>query len=261
MKYIYTLGGITLNVLKVNDLVKIYESRGKLKTKALNKINLAVNEGEFTAIMGPSGSGKTTLLNILSGIDTVSSGTVEISAQDICTMKKSNLALFRLNHLGIVFQEFNLLDSLTVKENIMLPMILQNKEPEEIDNKLKNITKLLEIEDIEEKYPYEISGGQQQRAAIARAVINDPDIIFADEPTGNLDSKASENVMQYFEKLNKVNNNTILIVTHDPFAASFCNRLIFIKDGEVSMEICKKGSREEFYDEILQSLGHHRREV
>lgn len=248
-----------MSVLKVKDLVKIYESRGKLKTTALNKINLAVDEGEFTAIMGPSGSGKTTLLNILSGIDKGSAGTLEISGEDICKMKKNDLALFRLKHLGIVFQEFNLLDSLTVKENIMLPMILQNKEPEEMEIKLKAITRLLEIEEIEEKYPYEISGGQQQRAAIARATINDPDIIFADEPTGNLDSKSSENVMKYFEKLNEINKNTILMVTHDAFAASFCNRLIFIKDGEVHMEICKKDSREEFYHEILKSLEHYRR--
>lgn len=248
-----------MNVLNVENLVKIYESRGKLKTKALNKINLTVGEGEFVAIMGPSGSGKTTLLNILSGIDIGNSGTVEISGQDICKMKKNDLALFRLKHLGIVFQEFNLLDSLTVKENIMLPMILQNKELEEMETKLQGLTKLLEISEIEEKYPYEISGGQQQRVAILRAVVNDPDIIFADEPTGNLDSKSSENVMRYFEKLNEINKNTILIVTHDPFAASFCNRLIFIKDGEVHMEICKIESREDFYDEILKSLGHYRR--
>lgn len=242
-------------VLNAVDVVKIYNGKGKSNsTKALNGISLTIDNGEFVAIMGTSGSGKTTLLNILSGIDKLTSGDVEISGRSINVMTKNELALFRRQHLGFVFQEFNLLDSLTLKENVMLPMILDDKEPEDIETRTNEVMSMFNIADIMDKYPYNISGGQQQRTAISRAIINNPDIIFADEPTGNLDSKSSNNVMSCFEKLNTINKNTILIVTHDSFAASYCNRVIFIKDGLVNLEIRKEGTRKEFFEKILGCL-------
>jgi putative ABC transport system ATP-binding protein len=244
-----------LNVLVVDNLIKKYRNKDKkVISKALNGINLEVEKGEFVGIMGPSGSGKTTLLNILSGIDKATSGSVKISGEDIFKMHKDDLALFRRKHLGFVFQEYNLLDSLSIRENIMLPMILEKRECNEIEKKVSQLTEMMGIGEIIQKYPYEVSGGQQQRAAVCRAIANDPDIVFADEPTGNLDSEASKNVMKYFEKLNIEKKSTLLIVTHDPFAASYCNRVIFIKDGIVSMEIKKKDSRHMFFDEILECV-------
>ncbi|MGV8979886.1 ABC transporter ATP-binding protein [Clostridium sp.] len=242
-------------VLNASNVIKIYKGKGKSNsTTALNGISLTIDNGEFVAIMGPSGSGKTTLLNILSGIDKLSSGDVEISGRSINVMTKYELALFRRQHLGFVFQEFNLLDSLTLKENVMLPMILDDKEPEDIETRTNEVMSMFNIADIVDKYPYSVSGGQQQRTAISRAIINNPDMIFADEPTGNLDSRSSNNVMSCFEKLNIINKNTILIVTHDSFAASYCNRVIFIKDGLVNMEIKKEGTRKDFFERILGCL-------
>jgi putative ABC transport system ATP-binding protein len=244
-----------LDILNIDTLVKEYSSKGKvLTTRALAGISFKVSQGDFVAIMGPSGSGKTTLLNILSGIDKATSGLVEISGQVISKLSKDDLALFRRSHLGFVFQDFNLLDSLSIKENIILPMILDKVDFDEIKERLESLSELLDISEILDKYPYTISGGQQQRAAICRAIANNPDIIFADEPTGNLDSKSSKNVMKYFEKLNKANGSTILMVTHDSVAASFCNRVIFIKDGVTNIEIRKKGTRKEFFEEILSCL-------
>lgn len=242
-------------VLNAENLVKIYQGKDKANyTNALNDINLRIVSGEFVGIMGPSGSGKTTLLNILSGIDKLTSGIVEISGKNINEMAKNELALFRRQRLGFVFQEYNLLDSLTLKENVMLPMILDNKDPEEISDKTNEVMSMFEISAIMDKYPHSVSGGQQQRAAISRAIVNNPEIIFADEPTGNLDSKASKVVLKCLEKLNSLKQSTILIVTHDPFAASYCNRIIFIKDGLINMEISKKGSRKEFLNQILDCL-------
>ncbi len=242
-------------VLDAENLVKVYKGGDKSNfTRALNGIELKVEEGEFVAIMGPSGSGKTTLLNVLSGIDRVYEGKIHISGASIHEMSGDELALFRRRRLGFVFQEFNLLDSLTLRENIMLPMILDHKGVAEMSEKTDKVMSMLDINDITDKYPYAVSGGQQQRTAICRAVINDPDIVFADEPTGNLDSKSSKAVMKCFERLNSLNHSTILIVTHDAFAASYCNRVIFIKDGLVHMEIAKKGERKEFFDHILESL-------
>ncbi len=244
-----------MSVLIAKDIVKIYQGiRKSNSVSALKGVSLVIDKGEFTSIMGPSGSGKTTLLNILSGIDELTSGEIEISGKKINSMSKNELALFRRQRLGFVFQEFNLLDSLTIKENIMLPMILDNKDVDEIQNKTNTLLSLLDIFEIMDKHPYTISGGQQQRAAICRAIINEPDIIFADEPTGNLDSKSSNVVMKYFEKLNSSNKNTILMVTHDPFAASYSNRIIFIKDGQVNMELIKEGSQKVFFEKILDCL-------
>jgi putative ABC transport system ATP-binding protein len=244
-----------MSVLRAENLVKIYGGKGKVNnTNALNGINLTIESCEFVAIMGPSGSGKTTLLNILSGIDKATSGNIEISGESINQMSKNELSLFRRQHLGFVFQEFNLLDSLTLKENVMLPMILDNKDLDEMETKTHEIMSMFGIDDIMDKYPYAISGGQQQRTSISRAIVNDPDIIFADEPTGNLDSKSSKVVMECFEKLNHDNKSTILVVTHDPFAASYCHKVVFIKDGLINREITKKDDKRSFSKVILDCL-------
>jgi len=244
-----------MSVLRAENLVKIYGGKGKVNnTNALNGINLTIESGEFVAIMGPSGSGKTTLLNILSGIDKATSGAIEISGESINQMSKNQLSLFRRQHLGFVFQEFNLLDSLTLKENVMLPMILDHKDLDEMETKTHEIMSMFEIDDIMDKYPYAISGGQQQRTSISRAIINDPDIIFADEPTGNLDSKSSKAVMKCFERLNHDHKSTILVVTHDPSAASYCNKVVFIKDGIIDREITKTGDNRAFSKVILDCL-------
>jgi putative ABC transport system ATP-binding protein len=242
-------------VLEAENLVKVYKGRDKSNsTRALNGIGLKIENGEFAAIMGPSGSGKTTLLNVLSGIDRAYEGKIQISGVSIHNMSGDELALFRRRRLGFVFQEFNLLDSLSLRENVMLPMVLDKKSVAEMSQKTDKVMAMLDIHEIMDKYPYTVSGGQQQRTAICRAVINEPDIVFADEPTGNLDSKSSKAVMKCLERLNTLNHSTIIIVTHDAFAASYCNKVIFIKDGLVHMEISKKGERKDFFDDILERL-------
>ncbi|MRN53483.1 ABC transporter ATP-binding protein [Paenibacillus monticola] len=244
-------------ILEVENLSKEYKGKGKGKGngyQALRDISLSVDSGEFVAIMGPSGSGKTTLLNILSGIDTEYSGMVRIAETIISEMTKNELALFRRQRMGFVFQDYNLLDSLTLRENVMLPMVLDEQEVEDINAKTDATLLLFDIDEVKDKYPYTVSGGQQQRTAISRAIINDPDVIFADEPTGNLDSKSASTVMKCFSKLNSEQAATIVMVTHDPFAASFCSRVVFIKDGTVGMEIAREGTRKAFFDTILETL-------
>ncbi|MPQ44756.1 ABC transporter ATP-binding protein [Clostridium tarantellae] len=242
-----------MEILKVNNLIKIYSSyKGAKEVTALEGINLEVKEGEFVGIMGPSGSGKTTLLNILSGVDKSTSGKVIIKDNDISKLKKDELALFRRKNIGYIFQDFNLLDSLTLEENISLPLILDKKNPKEIKKKVNELMEFFNIGNLSKKYPYHISGGQKQRVAAARALINDPAIIFADEPTGNLDSKSANSIMETISKMNKDINSTVLMVTHDPFAASFCKRIIFIKDGKIKMEITSNGNRTQFFDKILE---------
>lgn len=242
-----------MEILKVDMLTKIYGSYKEAKeVKALNNINLTVNKGEFIGIMGPSGSGKTTLLNILSGVDIATKGKVLIRNKDIIKMKKDELAIFRRKNIGYIFQDFNLLDSLTLAENIGLPLILDKKNPEDINKKVSELMKFFGIGGLENKYPYHISGGQKQRVAAARALINNPAIIFADEPTGNLDSKSANNVMNTISEMNKKAKSTVLMVTHDPFAASFCKKIIFIKDGEINIEISSDGNRKKFFDKILE---------
>lgn len=244
-----------MKVVKATNLSKIYGGKyDSNSTTAINNISLQIEEGEFIAVMGPSGSGKTTLLNILSGIDKPTSGNVEIAGQNINNLTKDELGVFRRQKIGFVFQDFNLLDSLSLKENIILPLILDKKSLNDIEDKAKDIMVFFEIEDIANKYPYNVSGGQQQRAAVSRAIINDPAVIFADEPTGNLDSKASSKVMKSFERINQERNGTILMVTHDPFAASFCKRVVFIKDGEIHSEIVRKNGRKEFFENIIDVL-------
>lgn len=242
-------------ILNAKVIVKIYgELDGEGSTTALNGISLSVNKGEFIAIMGPSGSGKTTLLNILSGIDKPTSGEVTIAGQNISEMLRNQLALFRRRQLGFVFQEFNLLDSLTVKENIILPMILEKKTDEEMDERVRELAHLFGIESILDKYPYHISGGQQQRTAVSRALVNEPSIILADEPTGNLDSKSSTVIMECFERIVEELSSTVLLVTHDVFAASYCRKVVFIKDGSIHSHIVRKGSRKEFLNQIMDNL-------
>ena len=248
-------GDEIMDILKAKNLIKVYGGQnGERSTKALNGVSFNVENGELIGIMGPSGSGKTTLLNILSGIDKATSGQVMIEDIDIAKMTKKELALFRRRKIGYIFQDFNLLDSLTLKENIILPMILDKKSANDMDEKSKELMQIFEIYNIENKYPYNISGGQQQRVAVCRALINNPSIIFADEPTGNLDSKSSKGIMECFEKMNRELKATILVVTHDVFAASYCNRIIFIKDGKMHSEIVKKGTRKEFLNSIFNSL-------
>lgn len=241
--------------LQAEKISKIYGGKREANLcKALDGMDLKLSDGEFVGIMGPSGSGKTTLLNVLCGIDKITSGEIEIAGKKLNSMNKDELALFRRQKIGFVFQNFNLLDSLTLKENIMLPMILDKKDTASMEIEVSDYLKLFGIEHISEKYPYNVSGGEQQRAAIARALINRPAIVFADEPTGNLDSKSSNKVMECFSKVNEERNSTILVVTHDAFAARFCKRIIFIKDGSIHCELSRKGSRKDFFHEILDCL-------
>jgi len=245
---------IVLGILEARNIVKIYgELDHESSTTALNGVTLSINKGEFMAIMGPSGSGKSTFLNVLSGIDKPTSGEVTIAGEKISEITGDKLALFRRKKLGFVFQDFNLLDSLTVKENIILPMVLERKTATEMDGRVKDLASLFGIESIMQKYPYNISGGQQQRTAVSRALVNEPSIILADEPTGNLDSKSSEVIMECFRKVVDELSTTVLLVTHDVFAASYCQKVVFLKDGSIHSSITNKGSRKEFFDQIIDS--------
>ncbi|MDQ0089929.1 putative ABC transport system ATP-binding protein [Paenibacillus anaericanus] len=242
-----------MDIITINQLVKVYNSyKGAKEVTAVNGINLAIEQGDFVGIMGPSGSGKTTLLNILSGVDKATSGEVIIDGKEITKLSKDQMALFRRERIGYIFQDFNLLDSLTLQENIALPLILDKLSPQEIDNKITPLMNFLGIYDLKDKYPYHISGGQKQRVSAARAIANDPAVIYADEPTGNLDSKSAHNVMTTLTTLNTQLNSTILMVTHDPFAASFCKRIIFFKDGNIEMEMRSPGDHKAFFDKILE---------
>ncbi|WP_336769608.1 ABC transporter ATP-binding protein [Bacillus bombysepticus] len=241
-------------VLEAKQLSKVYGTKDNLYT-ALESIDLQVKEGEFVGIMGPSGAGKSTLLNILSTIDTPTGGDILIDGQSIVNMKEEELALFRRNHLGFVFQDYNLLDSLTVRENIALPLALAKIKATEIDKRVDTIAKKFGIEQILEKYPYQISGGQKQRTASSRAIVSEPSLIFGDEPTGALDSKSATDLLESFKQLNEQDKATILLVTHDAFAASYCQRVLFIKDGTIYKELHKEElSRKEFFNLILEVL-------
>ena len=243
-----------MEVLKVNNLKKYYGNNTNI-TKALNNISFTVSNNEFLAIMGASGSGKTTLLNTISTIDSVTSGNIIINGIDITNLNEEELSDFRKDNLGFVFQDFNLLDTLTIKENIALSLIINKEDKNKIDNLVLDISKKLGISDILNKYPYEVSGGQKQRCASARALINNPKLILADEPTGALDSRNARVLLETFKEMNEELNATILMVTHDAFSASFANRILFIKDGKIFNEIIKGNkSRREFYDEIIDVL-------
>ena len=239
------------NILKIEKIEKYYGSRSSL-TKAIDNISFEVEKGEFVAIMGSSGSGKTTLLNCVSTIDKVTSGHIFVGENDITKLKGNALNKFRREELGFIFQDFNLLDTLTAYENIALALTIQNEHISSIDKKIKKVASDLDIESVLKKYPYQMSGGQKQRVASARAIITDPKLILADEPTGALDSKSARMLLERFNYLNESLQATILMVTHDAFTASYASRVIFIKDGKVFNEIRKgNDSRKEFFDKII----------
>ncbi|WP_010500699.1 ABC transporter ATP-binding protein [Paenibacillus elgii] len=241
-------------ILQASNVQKIYGTKEN-QYKALEDIDLEVKESEFIGIMGPSGAGKSTLLNILSTIDTPSSGEIVIAGQHIVKMNEEQLSDFRRNQLGFIFQDYNLLDTLTVKENILLPLALSKVPAKEIEARVHEIADTFGIRDILDKYPYHISGGQKQRTAASRAIVANPSLILADEPTGALDSKSATSLLESLTLLNERHGSTIMMVTHDAFAASFCKRILFIKDGKMYAEIHKlQQSRQEFFQKILDVL-------
>lgn len=241
-------------ILKVSNIEKYYGKNGNI-TKAINNISFTVNKGEFVGIMGASGSGKTTLLNCISTIDKASSGHIYINNKDITKLSSKKIAKFRREELGFIFQDFNLLDTLTAYENIALALTICEVSYEEINKRILEIAKKLNIKDILNKYPYEMSGGQKQRVAAARAIITNPALILADEPTGALDSKSAKILLESMEKLNKELEATIMMVTHDAFTASYAERILFIKDGKIFNEIIKgNDSRNKFFDRIIEVI-------
>ena len=238
------------SILKVDKIEKYYGSRSSL-TKAIDNLSFEVDKGEFVAIMGASGSGKTTLLNVISTIDNVTSGHIYVAGVDITKLKGNELNRFRREELGFIFQDFNLLDTLTAYENIALSLSIQNVSAKEIDTKIKKVAEELDIKDVLKKYPYQMSGGQKQRVASARAIITNPKLVLADEPTGALDSKSAKMLLEKFNYLDEL-GATILMVTHDAFTASYARRVIFIKDGKLFKELHRgECSRKEFFDKII----------
>ena len=242
-------------ILEVKNLKKVYTTRlGGNRVEALRSVNFSVNEGEFVAIMGESGSGKTTLLNILAGLDTPTSGQVLLTGRDMTTVRESQMAAFRREHLGFVFQEFNLLDTFTVRDNIFLPLVLSGQRYSDMQPRLSRLAHRLGIEALLGKYPYEISGGQKQRVAVARALITGPQLILADEPTGALDSRSSEELLTLFDQING-SGQTLLMVTHSVRAACYASRVLFIKDGEVFHQLYRgNDSREAMFQKINDTL-------
>ena len=242
------------NILSVENIEKYYGNKDNI-TKAIDNINFKVDKGEFVGIMGPSGSGKTTLLNCISTIDNVTTGSIVINGKDITKLKSKELEKFRRDELGFIFQDFNLLDTLTAYENIALALTIQGKKPKDIDALIKKVAKSLGIDGILNKLPYQISGGQKQRVASARAIVTNPSLILADEPTGALDSKSARMLLDSFESLNKDLEATILMVTHDAFTASYAHRILFIKDGKIFNELVRgTDSRKEFFDRIIEVI-------
>ena len=245
---------IIMSVLKLENVKKYYGVKNNI-TKAVDGISFQVDEGEFVAIMGASGSGKTTLLNCISTIDNVTSGHIYVGREDITEIKEDDMADFRRENLGFIFQDFNLLDTLSIEENISLSLIINHTDVNEVDKRVLDIASKLGISDVLKKFPYEVSGGQRQRCACARALIYHPKLILADEPTGALDSKSSKMLLETMADMNKKLNATILMVTHDSFSASFCGRVLFLKDGKIFNEILRGDkSRKEFFDEIIDVL-------
>ncbi|WP_276980919.1 ABC transporter ATP-binding protein [Johnsonella ignava] len=241
-------------ILKVEHLEKYYGGKGNI-TRAIDDISFEVEEGEYIGIMGASGSGKTTLLNCISTIDSATAGRIYLDGSDITTIKPSQLSKFRREKLGFIFQDFNLLDTLTASENIALALTILHTPANKIDSEIQNMAKLLNITDVLSKYPYQMSGGQKQRVASARAIVTNPSMVLADEPTGNLDSKSARMLLESFRKLNEEINATIMMVTHDAFTASYCKRILFIKDGKIFNEIIRgKDSRKEFFDRIMEVI-------
>ncbi|WP_066501002.1 ABC transporter ATP-binding protein [Abyssisolibacter fermentans] len=241
---------------KIVEAINVTKEYGEMKSvyKALKEVNLDIYEGEFVGIMGPSGSGKTTMLNIMSTIDKATFGKVIIDGIDITTIKRNELANFRRDVVGFVFQEFNLLDNMTIRDNIALPLALNNVKVSIITKKIDEYAKLLGIINQLDKYPYELSGGQKQRAVICRALISSPKVIFADEPTGALDSRLSSEVLECFKNINETLNTTIIMVTHEAVAASYCNRVMFLKDGKINGRLDSSGNKKQLFKKIIKML-------
>lgn len=238
-------------ILDIKNVEKYYGNKGNV-VKAIDDMIFQVFRGEFVGVMGPSGSGKTTLLNIISTIDEVSAGHIYIDGEDLTEINQKDIAKFRRENLGFIFQDFNLLDTLTIHENIALALTINRQKKNDIDSKVIAISTELGIEDILQKYPYEVSGGQKQRCACARALITNPKLILADEPTGSLDSRSAQMLIEMISNLNKELGATILMVTHDSFTASYCDRILFIKDGKIFTELIKgQNTRKQFFNQIL----------
>lgn len=248
-------GGNEMAILEVNNVKKIYTTRfGSNKVQALSDVSFSVEEGEYVAVMGESGSGKTTLLNIIAALDKPTDGEVCLNGRRFSDIKEAEIAKFRREHLGFVFQEFNLLDNFSIKDNILLPLVLAGRQYHEMDKRLTPVARKLGISEILSKYPYEVSGGQKQRAAVARAIITDPQLILADEPTGALDSKSSDELLALFSSINN-DGQTIIMVTHSVKAASNAGRVLFIKDGRVFHQIYRgESSNEQMYQKISDTL-------
>lgn len=246
----------TTPIMTVNDLHKTYGKAGSKQYEALKGIDFNINAGEFVGIMGASGSGKTTLLNMLATLDQPTSGEVTINQQPITHLKGNQLADFRAKEIGFIFQDFNLLETMTAYENIALPLTLQNTAAKKIKPAVESVATQLGIAEFLTNYPNELSGGQKQRVAAARALINEPAMLFGDEPTGALDSKSARELLELFTKINREQAVSILLVTHDPFSASYCQRILFIKDGKIGQELQRADlSRKDFYQQILDTLG------
>ncbi|HDR6318073.1 TPA: ABC transporter ATP-binding protein [Bacillus thuringiensis] len=242
------------SVVNVKNIQKIYGKKGGNQSHALRDVSFSIQKGDFVGIMGPSGSGKTTLLNVISTLDAATDGIVEIDGIDITKMKQGELSDFRSQKLGFIFQDFNLLENLSVYENIALPLSLQGVSSKQIGPKVLRVAEMLGISEILSKYPSEVSGGQKQRSAAARALVHEPAIILGDEPTGALDSKNATSLLEAMKNLNEEQNVSIMMVTHDPYSASYCKRILFIQDGELFKEIHRDGTRQAFYKDILDVL-------
>lgn len=239
-------------VLKVQNIQKYYGNKGNV-TKAVDNISFEVEKGEYIGIMGASGSGKTTLLNCISTIDRVTSGNIFINGQDITRLNSKNLSKFRREELGFIFQDFNLLDTLTAEENIALALSIIKTPTKQIESRIGEVAQKLEITEVLKKYPYQMSGGQKQRVAAARAIVTNPSLILADEPTGALDSKSARMLLESMDNLNKEMQATILMVTHDAFTASYCKKILFIKDGKIFNELVRgDDSRKDFFKKIIE---------
>ena len=238
-------------ILKIDSIEKYYGNKGNI-LKAIDDVSFEVQKGEFVGVMGPSGSGKTTLLNVIATIDEVSSGHIYLNGKDLTEINKKEIGRFRRENLGFIFQDFNLIDTLTIHENIALALTINKTNKNEIDGKVNSVAKELGIEEILTKYPYEVSGGQKQRTACARALITNPKLILADEPTGALDSRSAQMLIELISSLNKDFKATILMVTHDSFTASYCDRILFIKDGKIFTELVRgNNTRKQFFNQIL----------
>ncbi|MDF2999927.1 MAG: transporter related [Bacillota bacterium] len=244
-----------MQIIKVENISKVYGSKKNSNHyTALKNISFEVNQGDFIGVMGSSGSGKTTLLNILGSLDKPTGGRFLMNGSEVGALNRNQLAKHRMENIGFIFQDYNLLETMTLKENIILPLALRGKDIAAIEAKVSSLAENLGISHVIEKYPYEVSGGEQQRAAACRALVNDPKVILADEPTGNLDSKSGKDLLKLLTQINTEFGATILMVTHDVFAASYCRKILFIRDGEIYNELYGGSDRKQFFDSIINVM-------